>query len=309
VTRQKPKENYGFTSVPFLYDPDDYRYIPGLQRSFDVGFLTPVFFNRNVLLKYDSVPGYRMRFASTTYGEIISATEVISFGVNRNGKVLMWLGDIAKLPEAEQYYLRSENVVSDHSIGGEFYDGQIECIFTEPSEENRLFALRSRFIEACLERFGARIAHLDEEVVSLVLGFNAPLVDTPKERRYVTDTLNRIHIESLDSSSLGVLLKNAGQDPKGLGSLKQLQRLLEAIGGGVDIGALLSPFFVLYDLRVACSHLTSSDRAEEVLNTVTTRLGLPPTSAFLEIYSSLTKALIASYEALLSIVESKGAAS
>lgn len=37
----------------------------------------------------------------------------------------MWLGDIARLPDAEQYYLRSENIDSDHSIGSEFYDGQI----------------------------------------------------------------------------------------------------------------------------------------------------------------------------------------
>jgi len=306
VTRRKPAEVYGFTKVPFLYDADDYRYIPGLERPFDIGFLTPVFFNRNVLLKYDTAPGYRMRFASATYGEIVSDGEhAISFGINRRGKVLMWLGDIATLPESEQYYLRSENVESDHSIGCEFYDGQIECVFTEPSEENRLFALRSHFVEACLSRFGEKIAHLDAEVVALALDFNAPVVDTPKERRHVADTLNKIYIESLDNAALGTLLKKAGGEPKNLGSLKRLQALLESIPEATDISATLSPFFVLYDLRVAYSHLTSDDRATEILKNVIDRLGIDPSSGLLDIYRELTKALAATYEKLVSILKSE----
>jgi hypothetical protein len=303
VTRRKLEEDYRFTRVPFLYDPDDYRYIPGLERPFNGGFLTPVFFNRKVLLKYDTTPGYRVKFASTTYGEIVPDDDHgISFGINRNGKVVMWLGDIAKLPEAEQYYLRSENVASDHSIGSEFYDGQIECIYTKPTEENRLYALRSEFVEACFKRFGEKIAHLDEEVLNISLEFNAPVVDTAKERRHVADTLNKIYIESLDNAALGALLRKAGGDPKSLGSLKRLQALLETIATGADISALLSPFFVLYDLRVAYSHLKSDDSATEILKTVTDRLGIDRTSGLLEIYSRLSKALAASYEKLGTVV-------
>jgi hypothetical protein len=225
VTRRKLEEDYRFTRVPFLYDPDDYRYIPGLERPFNAGFLTPVFFNRKVLLKYDTTPGYRVKFASTTYGEIVPDDDHgISFGINRNGKVVMWLGDIAKLPEAEQ----------------------IECIYTKPTEENRLYALRSEFVEACFKRFGEKIAHLDEEVLNISLEFNAPVVDTAKERRHVADTLNKIYIESLDNAALAALLRKAGGDPKSLGSLKRLQALLETIAKGADIPAILSPFFVLY---------------------------------------------------------------
>ena len=63
VDRRKHTENFGFTDVPFLFDPDDYFYLPGLYRSFDEGFLQPVFFNRSVLLKYDNSPDYRVKFA------------------------------------------------------------------------------------------------------------------------------------------------------------------------------------------------------------------------------------------------------
>jgi hypothetical protein len=304
ITRPKLKEDYRFTKVSFLYEPDDYRYIPGLERPFnDEGFLTPLFFNRNVLLKYDTAPGYRVRFASTTYGEIVPDDgDSICFGINRHGRVVMWLGDIAKLPESEQYYLRSENVESDHSIGSEFYNEQIECIYTEATEENRLFALRSEFVEACFKRFGKKVAHLDDEVVALALAFNAPVVDTTKERRHVADTLNKIYVESFDNHVLGALLKEAGGDPKGLGSLKRLHALLETVAKGADIPVILSPFFVLYDLRVAYAHLTSDDCATEILKTVTARLCVGSASGLLEIYRNLIKALTASYERLGTIM-------
>ncbi len=66
----------------------------------------------------------------------------------------------------------------------------------------------------------------------------------------------------------------------------------------------MSPFFVLYDLRVAYSHLTSNDRADEILKTIADRLGIDSAAEFLEIYRHLLKALATSYEALVTVVES-----
>ncbi|MGO9047788.1 MAG: hypothetical protein ACLQFW_13030 [Xanthobacteraceae bacterium] len=303
VTRRKLTTDFGFTTVRFLYDPDDYYYIPGLAREFNVGFLTPVFFNRRVLLKYDASPDYEVRFASPTYGTIVGPDGLlISFGINKNGRVIMWLGDIAGLPEAEQYYLRSENVESDHSIGSEFYDGQIECVFTEPPAETKLFALRSDFVEACFRRLGTKVAHLDEEVLELAASFNPPVVDTEKERRHVADTLNKIYIESFDNGALGKTLKGLGADPAKLASLKRLQAVLERVVPGHDIATLLSPFFTLYDLRVAYSHLASTESAAEILKTVTDRLALPEGSGLLTIYNRLLESLAASFEALTTAI-------
>lgn len=122
----------------------------------------------------------------------------------------MWLGDIAELPEGEQYYLRSENVPSDHAIGSEFYEGQIDCVFTPPSTESELFAARSEFLAACATVFSSKIAHLDQEVYDIALSFNAPVVDTPKERRHAADSLNKIYIESFDNKALGAVAKKLG---------------------------------------------------------------------------------------------------
>lgn len=301
--RKKRMNEFKFAKVPFLYDPDDYFYIPGLYRQFNIGFLTPVFFKREVLLKYDNSPSYRVQFASTTYGTIYTGEEYISFGINKNGLVVMWLGDIAKMPEAEQYYLRSENVDSDHSIGSEFYEGQIECVFTEVSREDRLFKARSAFIEASFNRFGKKIAHLDDEVMNLALAFNGPIVDTEKERRHVADTLNKIYIESFDSTALGDMLKSLGGDPKNLGSLKRLQGFMERAVPREDINSLLSPLYVLYDLRVAYSHLTSAERQREVFQTVVDRLGVDASVGLTDLYDSLMGALIAMFELLAELVD------
>ncbi|MDP3279792.1 MAG: hypothetical protein Q8M57_01835 [Nitrosomonas sp.] len=304
VTRNKTNVDSEFTHVPFIYDSDDYKYIPGLKRPFDVGFLTPVYFNREVLLKYDSSPTYRLSFASTTYGEIRRSDDFsIPFGVNKNGNVIMWLGDIARLPEAEQYYLRSENIEPDHSIGSEFYDGQIEAKFTDHSKENILFQKRSMFLEECFKRFGVKAAHLDKEVYDLAISFNAPIVDTEKERRHVADTLNKIHLESFDNNALGQILNSFSIDPKKFGSIKRLQLVMEQIANPDDVSNIISPFYVLYDLRVAYSHLGSKEGNEGKLQFVKERLGVAADAGLLEIYNVLVGKLGDSYDKFTSFVK------
>jgi hypothetical protein len=298
VTRRESDQRFSFTHIDFLYSADDYRYIPGLERPWDQGFLTPVFFNKAVLLKYDASPDYEVKFASTTYGTIYGKDFYISFGINKNGKVIMWLEDLAKLPESEQYYLRSENVPSDHSIASEFYDGQIGVQFTDRTAEDELFGLRSEFIAAISGKLGAKIAHLDDEVINVAVRFNPPLLDTPKERRHVADTLNKIYIESLDNAALGRAIASQGGDPGSLGTLKRLQMVLETLAPVAGIPSLMSPLFVLYDFRVAASHLTSEKTATEMMKKVTDRLALAEGSDLQMIYARLIEELLKSFKTL-----------
>ncbi|WP_206608861.1 hypothetical protein [Notoacmeibacter marinus] len=302
VNRKKDVTDFGFTKIRFLYDPDEYFYFPGLYRSFDEGFLQPVYFKRQVLFKYDNTPGNRVKFASTTYGTIDAEDNYISFGINRHGNVVMWLGDIAKLPESEQYYLRSENIPSDHALGSEFYDGQIELVFTPKTKEDKLFSLRSIFLDKCLTRFGVSFGHLEAEAFDLALSFNPPLVDTLKERRHVADTLNKIYLESLDSSALGKVVTSLGAKSPGTGSLKQLQTILQTIAPNDDIGTLMSPLYVLYDLRVVYSHLTRGAIPSQLL-AVTKRLDLAPDASLADIYAKLTDGLVDTFTGMVKVVD------
>ncbi|HHR1017027.1 hypothetical protein I5K44_26360 [Pseudomonas aeruginosa] len=304
VQRRKTNKNYGFTKVPFQYDSDDHAYIPGLWREFDEGFLTPVFFNKEVLLKYDVHPSYRVTFASSTYGSIWQGDDFhIPFGINRHGRLVMWLGDIAQLPESEQFYLRSENVQSDHSIGSEFYDGQIECKFTDRTLEDQLFEQRSRLLDACFGRFGQKIAHLEKEVLDLAISIRRPVVDTEVERRNVADALNKVYLESFDNKALENILSTLGQDASKLGSLKRLQKLLETVTPGEDVAGTMSPLYVLYDLRVAYSHLTSRDGKEQKMCFVKQRLKLSDNADLYAIYDTLLLELRISFEQLANMLK------
>jgi hypothetical protein len=297
--RNKAPKNYGFTKVPFVYDSDDYEHIPGLSREVDVGYLTPAFFSKEVLLKYEAHPSYRVIYCSRTYGSIYQdECMTIPFGINRNGKLVMWLGDIAKLPDKEQYYLASENVDSDHSIGSEFYDGQIECKFTEQSPEDLLFEQRSKFLECTFKRFGKKFAHLDKEVLDLVILVKKPVIDTYQSRRDVADALNKIYIESFDGKALETWLRDAGVDGSGLGSLKRLQKLIEITAPNVNSSAVMVPLFALYDLRVAWSHLMPDSKEQKTLEFALDRLELGHESSVFDIYDRLLENLTVAFQNL-----------
>ncbi len=301
--RNKILEDFGFTDVPFKYDPDDYYYYPGLERQWNKGFLTPVFFNRKVIAKYDADPNYIVNYASPTYGSISGDDMSIAFGINRHGHVIMWLGDIAKLPKSEQYYLMSENRPSDHCIGSEFYDGQIECIFTEPPQEKLLFAARSNFFTAAFKLWSVKLSHLDEVVLELAGQLRRPLHDTPTQRHVVSDNLNKVHIESIDNDALGKLLKRLGITCQGTGQIKRLQALVESIADSNQVNKLMMPFYTTNDFRVSYSHLGSTNGAAMKMKTVTDRLKISKDAAVTEIYDQLLKELIHSYSVLTDIVK------
>ena len=301
--RNKIEEKFEYTDVPFQYDPDDHYYYPGLTRPWDVGFLTPVFFNRTVLTKYDADPRYLIRYASPTYGDIRYMDEFsFPFGINRHGHLIMWLGDIAKLPKSEQYYLMSENRPSDHSLGSEFYDGQIECKFTDPPRENLLFAARSDFLAAGFMRWGEKLAHLETEVLDLAGRLHRPVHDTPAQRHSISDMLNKVHLESLDNAKLGEILVGGGIACTGTGSLKRLQALLGSVGDAPQVNGLMSPFYTLYDFRVAYSHLGSVAGSAVTMRKVTDRLELAEDADLQTIYDQLLAKMTASYVALTKIL-------
>ena len=289
VTRNKPNKTYAFSKVPFEYDSDDYENIPGLQRPWDEGFLTPVFFKRDALLKFEHHPNYEVSFASATYGTIYSSKPsfYISFGINENGLLVMWLGDIAKLPETEQYYLRSENVPSDHHIGSEFYEGQIEVKFTEEAPENKIFRLRSELNEASRGFLGFPIFQVSGEVLDSARQVRDPVFDTKASRAQVAQALNDVYVESLETNHLKNHLKAQGLDVSKVKGIKALEQLMITLGYSGDLRDLMKPFYLIYDLRVSQSHLMSAISRRDKVRSVSARLGLDEEATFSDIYVKL----------------------
>lgn len=265
------------TKVTFLYDRDDYYFLPGLAREWDKGYLTPVYFNIEVLLKYIHHPKYSVDLGADTYGQIYkNNVHMISFGINENNKIIMWLGDIGDLPVEEQFYLRSENVISDHSISSEFYEGQIEVIWAEESIIKQLFRKRFNFNEKVINNYGMKITQLDTETVELAKNIHRPIVNTDEEFSSIMIAMNKLFVESIAAAEIKKFMKQNYPkiDLKNKKGIKLYQEWLNISTKNVNINAAICPLYVLYDLRIAMAHLQSNDTKEGMISSCCKRLGL-----------------------------------
>lgn len=265
--------------VKFIYDKDDYYFIPGLIREWKVGFLTPVFFNIEVLLKYMHHPDYGLDIGADTFGYIYKGDEhYITFGINENNKVIMWLGDIGNLSVEEQFYLRSENIPSDHSIGSEFYEAEIEVMWAKASAEKTLLKKRLEFNENVRNNFGLSVAQLDTETLRVAKNIRKLLINTNDAFKDLMIPLNELLVEAINNKDIRKTLKeqypelkDVLKDKKGI---KLLQLWLERNTEGIDVNLEIAPLFVLYDLRLVSAHLYSDESRDELLNSCCVRLGL-----------------------------------
>ncbi|NYT64097.1 hypothetical protein H0A66_17405 [Alcaligenaceae bacterium] len=293
--RALESKRYSFCKkIDFKYSQIDYEYVPGLMRPWNDGFLTPVFFNIAVLNKYSQDPRYKLDLFSETYGTILANDWTISFGINRNKRVIMWLGDIDALPEEEQYFLRSENVDSDHDLHSEFYEAQIDVVFSERSKQNELLHLRKSLNDLFNDKHAQRLFILEGEVATVINNLTRPVFWEERHVGPAIESLSRVFVESINSGFLKKMVKDkdSTRDIKSVGSLKALQAWFEVVLGQSAHADLALPFYVLYDLRIVCSHLLSSEKRAEMMQFVNSRLGLDPDNRNLELtYDELLNAL------------------
>jgi hypothetical protein len=95
-----------------------------------------------------------------------------------------------------------------------------------------------------------------------------------------------------------------GASSTGPGSLKRLQAALETIDRSGAVATALMPHYVLYDFRVAYSHLTSASRREELLSSSAERLDIRHVTGLSDIYGALIDAMIEGLKSLHSILTS-----
>ncbi|KRD79723.1 hypothetical protein ASE43_02145 [Lysobacter sp. Root983] len=300
-------KRYAFSQkFEFKYSQIDHEFIPGLTRPWDEGFLTPVFFNIAVLNKYSQDPKYRLDLFSETYGTILAQEWTISFGINRGKNVIMWLGDIASLPDEEQYFLRSENVQSDHDLHSEFYEAQIDVQPSPPSKQHELLHQRKALNDLFNKKFGEGLFVLEGEVASVIANLTRPIFWEEKHVSPAIESLNRVFVESINSGFLKRAAKEAGssKDLKSAGGLKTLQTWIEVALGQTDHAEIMLPFFVLYDFRVFCSHLLSADRRNEMIQSINARLGFQEGHRDFEaVYDRLIEALLDSIHRISIVIE------
>ncbi len=296
--------------VSFLYDRIDQQYIPGLAHAED-GFLTPVFFSKDILTYFYNHPDYAVSFASDTYGTIYMKDRYISFGLNEHSKLVMWLGDLNDLGRKDQVMLQAHNVPSDHSIGCEFYEGQIEAVFTELSQEQRLIRTSGEFASAIIERFNHMKAYkMDAEAAELLSQLRRPVHFSEEEFGNSMETMTKLFVERIDIAPMKTMIRESlGQselERRGsLRELKTLQLWAETTLKCEQAGSILAPLFVLYDLRVAYKHLLPRHTTEQKKKSCLERLSLAEGTTLEEIYAVLTQRLEQTFVLLTKAAQQK----
>jgi hypothetical protein len=294
-------------SVQFEYSSLEYLSIPGLGSDFSHdGFLAPVYFNNEVLNKYTQNPKYTIDIFSGTYGSIAQDDEwQISFGVNASKQVIMWLGDIDKLPIKEQQYLLSENIPSAFDIHSDFFDAQIENHWSEGAIENICLNLRREISDKVKILYGDSLYKLPNEIGVTIAGLQKPIFWEDRHVAPVVESLNRIFIESLNEDFLKEFL--VSRDVKiapGARGLKLLQGVIENLSNQTEARAIMSPFFVLYDYRINVCHLQSQETVMTKTRTINEKLSIDASNASHEIiYDSLFEKIHDSLTKIKSLVE------
>lgn len=307
-------ENKSFVHYDHLelkYDSSDYYLIPGLTSPGDDGFLTPVFFDKDLLLYYNGHPDYSVRLFSFSSGNIFFKGEPLfrwGFGINRNGKIFKWLGDLNEDFEEEEMKphlkrFQASNIDSDHDIYSKFYLSQIPSspsdAFQDSDNEYRLFSLKNSFEAQIVKEQGITLSKLD--INNLSEYYRHPILEDRHQIFSSFLSLNKYLIENIQQDELKKSLKKNGKSKKDLRELRSLKLFglyLKDVLKIDEYSSTITPFYVLYDLRQLHGHL-SEGSFEKSYTYCKERLGLDKSVSDFEVYKELVKKLIEMYEILI----------
>lgn len=299
--------------MAFKYNIIDAENIPGLKRPWEKGvpFLTPVFFDLEVLVRYFYDPRYQCQFYGETYGKIQipeSAESKFSyhfpFGINTNGKVVAWLGDLNKLGPKEKLYLTSHNVESDGNIESEFYDGQIGIQFADPIREVEIVLFKSKLNDLTQRLYSFCLYKTTEKDVSKVIAlcskYKRIMFNSEDDIKRFLSIWNEDLIEDLNVAELKRVLREKDiQYDGGIGGLKLLEKFLQEVVAVQD--NIIAPLFYLYDLRLWADHKEMQKKYDAIIKL----LGVSASASFGEVYHSLIDRIQEFYVALNSLLLKK----
>jgi hypothetical protein len=228
-------------------------------------YLIPVYFNKQVLIRYLYDSRFYCDFASETYGTVGNDDFSIPFGINRNGTVIAWLGDLMELPKREQFYWLVENKAPENDAQSEFFDAQIDAQFTPPPAAIDTLNALARLNSAFHKRFGVYLYHAGslEERIEETRRYKRLILNNLDDFKRFLSEFNEIITENTNNAELKRLLTNRGITlPETAKGNKLLEKVYQDILGDTD--NLIAPFFYLYDLRMWANHESGDTKRDAV---------------------------------------------
>lgn len=301
-------------SANFIYDSRDLN-IPGCDvdeyPAHTEGFSLPVYFDRKVLNNFYTDDDYELDFFSESYGDIAKCGRdgweyewKIPFGINKNDKVIIFLGDLDKIDSEDRaiMWLKSYNIPSDHVlVETELYQAQMNCLFSDPIREERICFLRNGFYKKVNRQYGIDLWHLEEEVAVKRRQVKKPVVYSEREVSANIIALDGILNEGISQDGLKALCKAIGKtdtEIKGLRTRKLLQMIVATKEGDEIAQKVVAPLFHLNDLRVCFAHLLPAQDLAQYKQRIIDAFSLSDFTEYRELYSMLIDELYSLYKYL-----------
>ena len=253
----------------YIYDNRDLN-IPAVNYDMEhskPGFFCPVYFDRKVLYNFFHDDDYTLNLFSETYGFIgkkgTSGYEwdwITDFGINKNNRVVIWLGDLEDVDERAKHWLKSYNVESDHKIvESEFFMAQFMNNFSKPIVEKRILKLRDSFYKKMQIKYGVDLFHLEAEVESKGNKLTKPISYNEDEISKNIIVMDGLLNEGIKCTELRKIYEAICESPengyKELKTRKLLERIIKAKKPSINASEIVAPLYYLNDLRVCFAHL------------------------------------------------------
>lgn len=188
-------------------------------------FLTPVFFNRAVLNKYKTdTQNYEINDGYIKYLD----EWLLPFTVNKENKVIAWLGDLGRIPYKEQLYWKQENIPPKGDIEQNFVNQQLNNMFVNSILPERwIFTLIKQVNEQAIRKYSdCFFNNLSIADKSLESAFILPVNNNINEYKEFLIQFCKIIVESINTKLITSKVINKSSlkdvDGKTLGSVMQL---------------------------------------------------------------------------------------
>lgn len=225
-------------------------------------FLTAIFFNKSVLNKYKTdTANYVISDGLIRYLDEWN----IPFTINKDDKVVVWLGDLGRIPYIEQKHWSTENIPPQGEIEENFWKQQMESVFVDKIlPEKWLFSLIDKVNEKFLRKYDVSIFNLLSEADNdIYSAFVTPVINSIEEYKEYLIQFCKITGESINKKSIqkfvnGDKLKDEQGQPLGsIGQLGILFNELEIKSGD----NLITSLKLIYNSRNKLSGHTASIKA------------------------------------------------
>lgn len=190
-------------------------------------FLTPTYFNIKVLDKYKADPrNYEIQDSEIYYLRDWS----IPFCINEEKKVVVWLGDLGRIPYKEQQYWKAFNEPPKGKMEKQFFARQILNQWTDASRlESRLIYSLQMVNKYFSEKYGDVIfSELSEADAEIYRGFVIPTNLSIPEYQQFLMKLCKLTAESINTKLFKSVMGEEYDGSKG--SIAQLDDFMKCVG-------------------------------------------------------------------------------